>query len=64
MVQTNFVVLMTKEGSTKIVNFMTPGERVVLIGHGQCKSYSENELFSLKIFSALRQIKYIVMLLM
>ena len=28
------VVLMTKEGSTKIVNFMTPGAGVLMLGHG------------------------------
>ena len=25
---------MTKEGSTKIVNFMTPGAEVIVLGHG------------------------------
>ena len=42
--QTKYVVMMTKEGSTKIVNFMTPGT-------GSCArawqymSYSKNALF-------------------
>ena len=27
------VVMITKEGSNKIVNFMTPGERVLVLGH-------------------------------
>ena len=26
--------MMTKEGSTKIVNFMTPGAGVLVLGHG------------------------------
>ena len=26
--------MMTKEGSTKIVNFMTPGTGILLLGHG------------------------------
>ena len=26
--------MMTKEGSTKIVNFMTPGARVLVLGNG------------------------------
>ena len=32
--QTNYVVMITKEGSTKIVNFMTPGAGVLVQGHG------------------------------
>ena len=32
--QTNYVVMMTKEGSTKIVNFMTPGVGVLVLGYG------------------------------
>ena len=30
--QTKYVVMMTKEGSTKIVNFMTPGTGVLVQG--------------------------------
>ena len=30
--QTKYVVMMTKEGSTKIVNFMTPGAGVLVQG--------------------------------
>ena len=30
--QTKYVVMMTKEGSTKIVNFMTPGVGVLMLG--------------------------------
>ena len=32
--QTKYIVMMTKEGSTKIVNFMTPGAGVLMLGHG------------------------------
>ena len=32
--QTIYIVLMTKEGCTKIVNFMTPGAGVLMFGHG------------------------------
>ena len=32
--QTKYIVMMTKEGSTKIVNFMTPGAGVLVLGHG------------------------------
>ena len=32
--QTKCIIMMTKEGSTKIVTFMTPGEGVLVLGHG------------------------------
>ena len=32
---------MTKEGSTKIVNFMTPGAGVLMLGYGHICHYSE-----------------------
>ena len=32
---------MTKEGSTKIVNFMTPGAGVLMLGRGHISHYSE-----------------------
>ena len=32
--QTKYVVMMTKEGCTKIVNLMTPGAGVLVQGHG------------------------------
>ena len=34
MKQTKYVVMMTKEGSTKIVNFMSPGAGVLVLGCG------------------------------
>ena len=36
--------MMTKEGSTQIVNFMTPGAGVLMLGRGHISRYSE--LFS------------------
>ena len=45
--------LMSREGSTKIVNVMTP--RIGILVLGRCHiSHSENALFSLRIFSSLR----------
>ena len=32
--QTKYIVMMTKERSTKIVNFMTPGAGVLVLGRG------------------------------
>ena len=32
--QTKHIVMVTKKGSTKIVNFMTPGTAVHVLGHG------------------------------
>ena len=32
--QTMYIVMITKEGSTKIVNFMTPGAGVLVLGCG------------------------------
>ena len=42
--QTKYVVTMTKEGSTKIVNFMTPGVGVLVLRRGHI-SQSKNPLF-------------------
>ena len=33
--QTKYVVMITKEGSTKVINFMIPGAGVLVLGHGQ-----------------------------
>ena len=32
--QIEYMVMMTKEGVTKIVNYMTPGAGVLVLGHG------------------------------
>ena len=45
--------MMTKEGSTKIVNFMTPGAGVLMLGHGHIIHHSEYILYSLSVYSAL-----------
>ena len=37
--QTKYVVMMTKEGSTKIINFMTPGAGVLVLGRGHILSH-------------------------
>ena len=41
--QTKYVVMMTKEGSTKIINFMTPGTGVLVLGRCHI-NHSENTL--------------------
>ena len=38
--------MMTKEGSTKIVTFMTPGAGVLMFGHGHISHFSENVVSS------------------
>ena len=38
--------MMTKEGSTKIVNFLTPGARVLMLGCGHISHYTEYDLSS------------------
>ena len=43
---------MTKEGSTKIVNFMTHGAGVLMLGCGHISNYSEYVL-TLSIYSTL-----------
>ena len=43
--QTKYVVMMSKEGSTKILNFMTPGAGVSCARVWPYKSYRENALF-------------------
>ena len=46
--------MMTKEGSTKIVNFMTPRAVVLMLGRGHICHYSEYVLSStLSIYSTL-----------
>ena len=56
MRQTKYMykVMMTKEGSSQIVNFMTPGAGVLMLGHGHISHYSEYVLSStLSIYSTL-----------
>ena len=58
--------MMTKEGSTKIVNFMTPRTGVLVLGRGQISHIVKNALFlkNLILYSQAqnRQTKYIVMM--
>ena len=39
--------MMTKEESTQIVNFMTPGAGVLMLGHGHISHYSKYVFFLL-----------------
>ena len=49
-----YIVLMTKKGCTKIVNFMIPGAGVLMLGRGHISHYSEYVLSStLSIYSTL-----------
>ena len=41
-----YMVMMTKEGSTKIVKCMTPGAGVLMLGCGHISHYSEIVLSS------------------
>ena len=43
--QTKYVVMMTKEGSTKIVNFMTPGAGVLVLGRGHISHIEKMHYF-------------------
>ena len=46
--------MMTKEGSTKIVNFITPGSGVLTLGRGHTSRYSETVISpTLSIYSTL-----------
>ena len=46
--------MMTTEGSTKIVNFMTPGAGVMMLGRGHISHYCQYVVFStLSIYSTL-----------
>ena len=52
--QTLYIVIMTKEWSTKIVNFMTPWGGVLVLRHGHRNHFSEYALSStLSIYSTL-----------
>ena len=56
--QTVCIVIMTKEGATKLVYFMIPGTEVIVLGLGQ--SYSEYALFLLKSSSLLLGMDYTI----
>ena len=64
--QTKYVVMMTKEGSTKIVNFMTPGVGILVLGRGHISHRVKMHYFfkNLLLYSQaqIRQTKYIVVM--
>ena len=64
--QTKYVVMMNKEWSTKIVNFMTPGVEVLVLGRGHISHIVKMHYFikNLLIYSgaSIRQTMYIVMM--
>ena len=59
--------MMTKERSTKIVKFMTPGEGVLVLGHSHISNIVKMNYFFKKIFFStlpgIDQTKYIVMMI-
>ena len=64
--QTKYIVMLTKEGSTKIVSFMSPGSGVLVMGHGHISHivtmhYSLKNLY-LYSQAMFRKTKYIIML--
>ena len=64
--QTKCVVMMTKEGSTRIINFMTPGAGVFMLGCGHISHIVKVHYFfkNLLLYSHtyIRQNKYIVVM--
>ena len=65
--QTKHIVMMTKEGSTKIVNFMTPGSGVLVLGRGHISHIVKLHYFfkNLLLYSQaqIRQTQYKVMMI-
>ena len=45
---TKYIVMITKEGSTKIINFMIPGVKVVVLGGAHILGHLVKMYFSLK----------------
>ena len=64
--QTKHIEMITKEGSTKIVNFMTPGAGVLVLGHGHISNIVKIHYFFKKSSTLLPGIyqtkKYIVII--
>ena len=48
-----YIVMMNKEGSTKIINFMTPGAGVLVLGHGHISHVVKMQYFFKKFSSLL-----------
>ena len=44
MKQTKYIVVMTKAGTTKIVNVVTPGARVLVLGRDNTSNYGDYAL--------------------
>ena len=59
--QTMYIVLITMEGSTKIVNFMTPRAGVLMLGCGHISHYSEYGVHVSSILSIQSTLVAIVM---
>ena len=47
------IVMMSKEGSNKIVNFITPREGILVLGHGQISHLEKKHYFFKNLFSSL-----------
>ena len=64
--QTKYVVMMTKEGSTKFVNFMTPGAGVLVLWCGHISHIVKMHYFFKNLLlnsqALIRQTKYVVMM--
>ena len=64
--QTKYIVIMTMERSTKIVNFMTPGAGVLVLGRGHISHLMKIHYFFtnhlLYSEAQIRQTKYIVIM--
>ena len=64
--QTKYVLMMTKEGSTKIVNFMTPGAGVLVLGCGHISHIVKMHYFFKNLLlnsqAQIRQTKQVVMM--
>ena len=64
--QIKYAVMITKEGFTKIMNFMTPGAEVLVLGRGHISHIVKLHYFfnNLLLYSQalIKQTKYIVMM--
>ena len=64
--ETMCIVMMTKEASTKIVNFMTPGSGVLVLGFGHISRIVKMHYFFKNLLhysqAQIRQTRYIVMI--
>ena len=56
MRQTKYKAMMTKEGSTKILDFMTPGAGVLMLGRGHISNYYSE--YFLLLYQNVQYIEY------